>query len=332
YNLALNDVTGTSSITNSLLQTSYGFVTNVANATGTLNLSVTNSSFGGATNGVGFGIYPAGSSNVTVNFQNDSLANHSARGIQAATTTTTASTMNITVNQSKFRNNFVSMDIDHGSSGTSTFNVTNNDLQATTGSSQAININRLADPSFTNFGLFSGTISTNTIGTQGVLNSGSDAGDGITVKTNGNGGTTRVTITSNTIREIGQEGISVAARDATTGHTLHARIQSNSIGTSDAVALSGVFATLGASNTDHVVMCLDIASNTTVGAMPQNGVRIRSSGSPPAVTTLTLPSYDGTGATYFASRNPGATGTLANASFANGGTGATTTAGTCTTP
>jgi hypothetical protein len=80
-------------------------------------------------------------------------------------------------------------------------------------------------------------------------------------------------------------------------------------------------------------MCLDIESNTVTNA-PQNGVRVRSvtGGTPPPAVTLTMPSYDGTGSTYLANRNPAATGLTANASFANGNAGSSSTAGNCTTP
>jgi hypothetical protein len=202
-------------------------------------------------------------------------------------------------------------------------------------SSQAINVNRLGGGAFTSFGLFSGTISGNLIGTAGVANSGSDVGDGITVKTNGNGGTTRVSILSNTIRRYGQHGIALLARDATSGHTLHARVQNNNIAEGEAVtSQDGINVTMGALNTDVLSLCLDIggaggANGNTVASAVRNGVRVRSSGLPAANVTLTAPAYDGTGATYFTNRNPAAVGASGN-SFSNAS--GTTTAGNCTTP
>jgi hypothetical protein len=82
-------------------------------------------------------------------------------------------------------------------------------------------------------------------------------------------------------------------------------------------------------------MCLDIGGTTaavqnTVTAAVRNGIRVRSSGLPAAVITLTMPGWDGTGAAYLAARNPAATGLIANTSFGNGN--GTTTAGSCTTP
>jgi hypothetical protein len=333
WNVRLDNVTGTDSIQSSLFQNSLENLIGVINSSGTLNLTVANSTITGATAGNGVSVFPAGTANVTANFQGDSLAGNFSRGIQGGTGTTTGATFSFTVNNSRFINNFVGVEDAHGSSGPNTFSITSNNFQTNVASSaQAININRLGADAlgFTSFGVFSGTITGNTIGTAGVANSGSDVGDGITVKTNGNGGVSRFTITNNTIREFGQHGISVLPRDATTGHTLEARIQNNNIANGEAaISQDGINATLGALNTDKLTVCLDIATNTVVSAV-RNGVRVRSSGLPAPAITLTMPSYDGTGATYLANRNPAATGAGGNTSFSN--TGGTTSAGSCTTP
>jgi hypothetical protein len=335
HNVRLISNTGTGSVQSSVIaNTSAGAERQlqIFSTTGTLNVSVSNSRFSGSTLGDGVGVYAFGSSNITANFQNDSIHDNSAFGIDAGTETTQSSSLNITVNGTKFRNNFVGVTVAHGSSGTNTFNVTNNNFQ--NHGSVSVNINRLGAVGFTGFGLFSGTVSGNTIGTAGVANSGSALGSNtIDVKTNGNGGTTRVAIVNNTIREIGNDGIRVIGRDANTGHTLHARIQNNNIANFHASALTGVRGELGAASGDIIAMCLNITGNTVTGA-PQNGIRVRSvaGGSPPPQIALTMPAYDGTGATYLANQNPAATGLTANTSFANGNAGSTTTAGNCTTP
>lgn len=335
HNVRLISNTGTGSVTNSVIaNTSAGAERQlqVYSTTGTLNLTVTNNRIAGSTLGDGVGVYAFGSSNITANFQNDSIHDNSAFGIDSGTETTQSATLSITVNNSKFRNNFVGVTVAHGSSGTNSFNVTNNNFQ--NHGSVSVNINRLGAVGFTGFGLFSGTVSGNTIGTAGVAGSGSPLGsNAIDVKTNGNGGTTRVSILNNTIREIGNDGIRVIGRDANTGHTLHARIQNNSIANFHAAALSGIRGELGAASGDVVSMCLDISGNTVTNA-PQNGIRVRSvaGGSPPPQIALTMPSYDGTGGTYLQNRNPAASGLTAAVSFANGNAGSTTTAGNCTTP
>jgi hypothetical protein len=338
HNVRLISNTGTASVTNSVIaNTSAGAERQlqIFSTTGTLNIGVTNNRIGGSTIGDGVGVFARGSSNVTATFENDSIHNNSAFGIDSGTETTQSATLNITVNNTAFRDNFLGITVAHGSSGTNTFSITNNRIRTSVASSShGINVNRLSGDAFTSFGLFSGTVANNVIGVDGVANSGSAAGDGVTVKTNGNGGTTRVSILNNTIRNYGQHGISLTPRDASSGHTLHARIQGNNIAEGKPVtSQDGINVTMGALNTDVIALCLDIGgagAGNTVSSAVRNGIRVRSSGLPAANVSLTAPAYDGTGPTYFANRNPAATGATANTSFSNAS--GTTNPGNCTTP
>ena len=268
WNVRLDNANGTTTVQNTTVNTGYEHIFQVKNTSGTSTFNVTNSNFSNAGHGDGLDIYAYGSSSITANIQGSTFANNSSFGFDSGTETTGSGSLNVTINGSAFTNNFVGADVAHGSSGTNTFNITNNNFQANvTLSSQAININRLGHPSFTSFGLFSGTISGNTIGTAGVANSGSNAGDGITVKTNGNGGTTRVSVLNNVIREYGQHGIAIGPRDATSGHTLHARVQGNNIANGKpTVSLDGINVTMGAVNTDVISLCLDIAGSRRMQA------------------------------------------------------------------
>jgi hypothetical protein len=332
-NMRMVSATGTASIRHSLFQVGAEHIARFFSTTGTLALTVENNTFSGAMAGTGFSIYAFGNSNITANVQGNTLQNNSAFGMDSGTETTQSASLNLTVTGNTFSNNFVGVTVAHGSSGTNTFAVTNNVFQ--THGSISVNVNRLGGGAFTNFGLFSGVVSGNTIGTAGVANSGSAAGSPIRVVTNGNGGTTRVSILNNSIREYAEHAITVVPRDTTTGHTLHARVQGNTISHPHAFALDGVNVTMGALNTDVISLCVDIGGGTaavqnSVANSPRNGIRVRSSGLPAANITLTAPGYDGTGATYFANRNPAATGVQGNVSFSN--TNGTTSAGTCTTP
>ena len=336
YNLHLEEVTGTDSVMSSLLQTSYAFAMRVGNTSGTLNLRVENTAITGVTNGIAVGIYPGGTSNVTANFQVDSIGHSSSRGLQSGTTTGSSATYTLTVNNTAFRNNFVAIDNAHGSSGAYTFNITNNNLQTNVASSaQAINVNRLGSSSFSNYGLYSGTISGNTIGTAATANSGSDVGDGINVESNGSGGITRVAILNNVIRQVGQRAIYVAAIDTDIGGgvapTLEARVQGNDVANMEATALDGVQAVLGALSTDNPTICLNISGNVVASA-PRNGIRVRTSGLPSSTPTLRLHGWDGVTApaTYFANLNPSATGLSGNVSYSLGG--GSVSSATCTTP
>lgn len=342
WNLRLLEVTGTDTVRNSNIHHSQENVFGIINTTGTLNLTVVNTNITDTGTGAGGSIamYIAanGSSNVTANFQNDSINRGRARGIQTSTQTAASATLNLTVNGSQFHNNDIAIENAHGSSGTSTFNITNNNLQTNVvGSGQAININRLASGSFNSFGLFTGTVSGNTIGTAGTANSGSDTGSGIEVESNGSGGITRVAIVNNTIREVGLHGIYVAAVDANAGGTapptLEARVASNTISNMDALGLDGIHVLPGALNTDDLVMCVDIANNNSTGI--RNGLRVRPSGLPAAPSTVQLEGWDGVTAvpTYFTSRpNTLAGGTAAISTTAPPAPGGFVAVANCNTP
>lgn len=342
WNVRLLEVTGTDTVRNSNIHHSQENVFGIINTSGTLNLTVLNTNITdtgtGAGGSIAMLIAANGSSNITANFQNDSINRGRARGIQTSTQTAASATLNLTVNGSQFHNNDIAIENAHGSSGTSTFSITNNNLQTNVvGSGQAININRLASGSFNSFGLFTGTVSGNTIGTAGTANSGSDTGSGIEVESNGSGGITRVAIVNNTIREVGLHGIYVAAVDANAGGTapptLEARVASNTISNMDALGLDGIHVLPGALNTDDLVMCVDIANNNSTGI--RNGLRVRPSGLPAAPSTVQLEGWDGVTAvpTYFTSRpNTLAGGTAAISVTAPPAPGGFVAVANCNTP
>jgi hypothetical protein len=137
--------------------------------------------------------------------------------------------------------------------GTSTFNVSNNNI---TGAKTApININNTAVSS-TSSGIFSGTISGNTLGLTGATGSGSD-GDGIDVIANGDAHV-RVTITNNNIRQWKLLGINLVPRDGAA--TMNATVTGNTVGEPSNTTESGQ-ATLfngGPAGTETGDSCVDI--------------------------------------------------------------------------
>jgi hypothetical protein len=342
WNVRLLGLTGVDSIRNSNIHHSQENVMGIINTSGVLNLTVLNTNITDTGTGAGgtsaFAVFANGNSNVTLNLQNDSINRGRSRGLQTSTETAASAVLNLTVNNSQFRTNGLAIENAHGSSGTNTFNITNNNVQAGAGSLQAININRLGSPSFNAFGLFTGTVSGNTIGTAGVANSGSDTGSGIEVESNGSGGITRVAVVNNTIREVAVHGIYVATVDANIGGTapplMEARVASNSISNMEAViALDGIHVLPGALNTDDLTMCIDIANNNSTGI--RNGLRVRPSGLPAAPSTVQLEGWDGVTAvnTYFTSRpNTLAGGTAAISTTAPPAPGGFVAAASCNTP
>lgn len=343
WNMRFVGLMGTDTVRNSNIHHSQENVFGIINTSGTLNLTVMNTNITdtgtGAGGSIAMFIAANGNSNITANFQNDSINRGRARGLQTSTETGSSATLNLTVNGSQFHNNDIGIENAHGSSGTSTFNITNNNLQTNVAASgQAINVNRLGSASFNGFGLFTGTISGNTIGTAGVANSGSDTGSGIEVESNGSGGITRVAIVNNTVREVGLHGIYVAAVDANIGGTapptLEARVASNTISNMEAgLALDAIHVLPGALNTDDLVMCVDIANNNATGV--RNGLRVRPSGLPAAPSTVQLEGWDGVTAvnTYFTNRpNTLAGGTAAISTTAPPAPGGFFAVANCNTP
>lgn len=311
WNVRLLGLTGTDSIRNSNIHHSQEDVLGILNSSGTLNLTVLNTNITDTGTGAGgttaFVVSADGTANVTLNLQNDSILRGRARGVDFGTGTASSAVLNTTINNSQFHQNGAAISVVQGSSGTNTFSITNNNLQSNDANSlQAMIINRAGSPSFNGFGLFTGTISGNTIGTTGVANSGSGTSSGIEVESNGSGGATRVALVNNTIRQVATHGIQVSVVDGNTGGTtpptVEARVQGNNISVLNPIGLDGINILTGALNTDDVTMCVDIISNTSTGI--RNGLRVRGSGAPTAPATVQLEGWDGVTAraTYFANR------------------------------
>lgn len=306
WNLRFDNLSGSASVQHSLIHHSQETVFGVVNGSGALTLSITNSNITDTGTGVGGanGLQlTANGGSMTVMLQNDSIARTQSRGVAASTTLASGASIDLNVSGTRFADTGVGLELVHGSSGTASFDIIGNDFQRT--GSLPVNINRLGSPVFTSFGALTGTVSGNTIGTAGVAGSGTVAnGDGIRVQSNGTGGVTRVAIVNNTIRRVGQHGISVSAVDAASpGTTLEARVEGNSVTDLSAGALDGINVLPGALSTDVPTVCLDIKNNNATGV--RNGLRARTSGLPAAAPTIRLEGWDGVTAvnTYFTSQN-----------------------------
>ena len=158
--------------------------------------------------------------------------------------------------------------IDVGGGGTNnnitlTYNIAHNTISGVSGADIAVSKGTGTNASF------SGTIDSNTIGTQGVADSGSSAGDGIFVGVDG-AGTSTTTITNNQIHGVDEAGIHFLNENGS--GKLNATIQTNTIDTLDQNdALSGMYLQTGAngSNDNNI-------SNLTIGGTPaqQNSIDI----------------------------------------------------------
>jgi hypothetical protein len=185
-----------------------------------------------------------------------------------------------------------------GGNATASATITNNDIQGAF--STAITIDSpgsIVTPQPVDIEV---TISGNTIGTAGTVDSGSESGNGIQVYSNG-AATIRALITDNSIVEYSNlAGIDLLMNDG--NGTLNATVQGNSIGSPGTFATNGIFARIGTSGgTETTTTCLDLGhpsdvaqENDLTGSSANGGtdIRVRQL----ANTTVRLPGYGGASA------------------------------------
>ncbi len=235
--LHLLELVGTATITNSTVRDSHENNVKILNSSGTLNLQVTNSTFEFDTNSTQLAhnllFVGTGTSNMTIGVSGSTFDGLRSGGnvvSAAGVKTDVADTgiMDVTVQSSTFRDNNVAVDMGLSSgSPTLTFDVLNNPTMT---GNRALGINLFTNANGT--GNATGTISGNTVGTQGVLSSGSQIGSGIRIANEG-GGTVTALIENNTVQEIGDGNVNgfeaIIASNSVTASTLNVTITNNTI-------------------------------------------------------------------------------------------------------
>jgi hypothetical protein len=244
-------------------------------------------------------------------------SNHGLRfATNLATTNTGAGVvMNITVQNSTFRNSYANH-LDFAATGLSAMNIvlTGNTMTKTVGYatlSGAVNTvadhqsqltfnydsNNLTFSNVTAFNFFTSNLSTaamsmvgrfnnNTIGQAGVATSGS-VGGGVTVNATG-AGTVTANITNNAIHGIaGNYGIYLLGGDGSP--ILNGTVTGNTIGTYTG-GFNGIHARSGTVSSDSTAICAHISGNNVVGAGPTNEIFLWERF---GATSLRLPGYAG---------------------------------------
>ena len=239
--------------------------------------------------------------------------NHDGDHVQASTNGATDATVTITGNTMTGAAGNLGAGITVNSadtySGTTTFDISNNDLQKANDNSASINVNiGLSNAS----GSYSGTISGNTIGTMGNADSAGDTG--ITVQVNRDA-TMTVLISNNTIREFDNNGISVSAVDGT-GDML-ATLTGNTVTSADSNVFAALFVDV---QTDNEI-CLDAGDDTGVTPALENTFTASAGVSDVALRTggtgvMNLEGYAGAASnagqieSYMQNRNVGSPGVI----------------------
>ncbi len=174
-----------------------------------------------------------------------------------------------------------------GINASATFNVANNTMQDSLGT--AIAVNKLGGT-----GVFSGSITGNTIGVAATANSGSSQGSGIFMLTDG-GGSYTATVTGNTVRQYGNYGIILQTGGSGTigSGTLKATVTGNVVTNPGTLvfAKNGIHLNAGVTVGDTYGVCLALTSNAITGTSTDGGTdfRLRQRQS----TTVALPGYGG---------------------------------------
>lgn len=318
----------------------------IVNNTGSLNrVTFSNTTLGANSTALGDNsLYIEGSGTAVVNvtFQNGFLT--AARGdlfhlnlLNTASSDLVFTGNTCSNNHSAIINGEGGLELGGGGAGmnpTFTFNIANNTFRDAYGSALLI-VNSAGT------GVFSGTISGNTIGVQAVANSGSIVGSDVWLGLYG-GGTITASILNNALYQYNAYGIYMQSGDGSLGGngTLNATIQGNTIsnpGTSGAI-MNGVHLNCGTVTGDVRQCCANIggaggAANTIGGSGANGGqdARLRQR----MLTTVRLPGYTGANndnaavVVFIQNRNNGSETVSAANTVSTGGGGFIGTGSSC---
>lgn len=266
WNVRLDNLTGTSAVSNSLFFDSREDVFFITNAgSSNLTLTLTNSEFRDTlvpAGNVTFGISASGSAVTNVTATGSTFANARTTGFQYAGIGASSGTVN--VRSSVFDQNGVDVDIAHQGIGTTlTYEVSGNTMRQTFKASSSTSTNIFLGGLSTATSLMTGTVKNNVIGNAGVANSGSDLGAGIAINATG-AGTVIASVTGNTVTEVRGTSSSVFVGAILATAKLSLFIHNNTLSGSTAEPFG--FASLEMDNGsgspgENGTMCIDMAAN-----------------------------------------------------------------------
>ena len=245
WNVRLDNLTGTSSVLNSLFFNSREDIFSITNTDSSgahaLSLTITNSEFRDTDLGIApavgdtaFKMFLTGSSNcvTTINAKGSTFKNARLTGFQYnGSSANSSGTINVggsvPANGNVFEGNGVDVDLSHQGTGTTlNFDVSSNTMRQTlrVNASNSININM---GGLASGATMFGTIKSNVIGNPAVANSGSDLGAGIGIDAKGVNSTITATVSSNIVSQVKANSGNVF--DAGTSQTgkLNLKITSN---------------------------------------------------------------------------------------------------------
>lgn len=294
--IELTELTGTASMTNTVVTGSANHNVRVANTSGTLtSFNVSGSTFG-TTNAIiggdGFLVENNGTGAMTVSISGSTFVDNRGNHFHATTDATATGSLNVTLNNNTLSTtgandpNVIGGGIRIAPSGSAdvTFTITNNNIQQAF--DHAINVNQGA--ASTAAASLVGAISTNVIGAPADVDSGSESGTGINA-TSGGAGATTIAITNNQVYQYGNPfGIHV---DNQGSSTMNATVTGNTVANPGTFAINGIHVNAGAVAGDSGFLCVAVSGNAAAGSGPDvnTDIRLRQRFN----TTIQLPGYSG---------------------------------------
>jgi hypothetical protein len=298
WNVRFDDLTGTSSINDSLFFNSrsniIGMNEGTINTAATLNLTIDNSeirdTMATAPGNDGLSINAANSANVSVAVTNSTFLRNRSNAFQYTGNDSTGGGT-ISVTSCTFDQNAVDVNIAHQGLGkTLSFDINNNMLRQTVGG-QGTSINVKLGSASNATTLLRGKVRSNTVGTDAVTDSGSATGQGIVLSASG-AGTITATVDSNKVRQIHQDDAFFALSSSHTGQ-LNVTVTNNDfkVSTTSGSGLFGIDLTAGAVAGDTGTLCAHLANNVAaIGDPTLWGIQAQTvTGTP----TLELEGYGG---------------------------------------
>ena len=284
-------LTGTVSITNTSVSGSADNNAVISDTSGTLNLTVTGSTFSSdnsTTGNDGLHIDADGSTNATVSVTGSTFSNNFGDHFQFATDPTSTGTNSVTFSNNTLTTTATGVQgggvvINPFGNSKTTITVDNNNIQKSVFTGIALDENGSA-------GTLSGAVSGNTIGTAATANSGS-AGNDIGIFAEGSG-TETLSITNNNLFQYANEaGISFLDREGSP--TMKLTITGNTIADPGAFGSWGVLGQAGAATGDAGLVCVAMSGNSIHGsaAAGQGGADFEFDQE--FSTTVKLPGYAG---------------------------------------
>jgi uncharacterized repeat protein (TIGR01451 family) len=298
WNVRLDNLTGTASVSHSLFSNSRENVVGIVEAgASALNLVVTNSEFRdtapAAPGNVGLLISAAGTANVTASVTGSSFLRNRSTGFQYAGNEASGGGA-VTLDGNVFEGNSVDTNVQHqGQSKTVTFSVTNNLARQATSpapTDSSVSLNTFLAVLGTPSTLLRGTISGNSVGTDAIADSGSFLGQGISLTATGPG-TITATVSANTVRQVRQDDAFFALSSNHTG-ALNVGVLNNafSVNTASGFGLFGIDLTAGALPSDTGTLCANVSGNTATGDPNLWGIQAQTASGNP---TIDLQGYAG---------------------------------------